>query len=87
MQCFALQISPPGWAHLPPEVYAEMVTDRGFAGEQATLGAVAAGWLIVTQAAPLMPDLPELDEGEAAGIRLALASGTPVMLSCAAVTS
>ena len=69
-----------GSVWMPPEVYSEVVSHRGFAGEQAVLDAVAAGWLKVAEAAPLEPALPELDEGEAACIRLALARGMPALL-------
>lgn len=69
-----------GRVWMPPEVRNEVVSDRGFAGAQAILNAELAGWLSVTAAAPLEPALPELDEGETACIRLALASKVPALL-------
>lgn len=65
---------------MPPEVAAEVVGDRGFAGEQAIADAIAEGWLRVTEAPPSTPELPDLDEGEAACIRMALAWKEPALL-------
>jgi predicted nucleic acid-binding protein len=64
---------------LPAQVHDEVV-GRGFPGEQAILQAQAAGWLRLTAPAPDRPELPDLDEGEAACIRLALAGGGPSLL-------
>ena len=61
-----------GTVHVPPEVLAEVASGRGFAGEAEVLKAVHAGWLKVTGPAPATPELPELDEGETACIRLGL---------------
>lgn len=61
-----------GEVWMPPEVAAEVVGDRGFPGERAIAEAFTAGWLRVTEAAPPTPELPDLDEGEAACIRIAL---------------
>jgi len=58
---------------MPPEVSADVVGDRGFAGEQAIAEATTAGWLRISEAAPPVPELPDLDEGEAACIRNAMA--------------
>lgn len=69
-----------GEVWIPPEVEAEVVGDRGFAGEQTITAALAAGWLSVAAAVPLEPVLPDLDEGEAACIRLALAAKRPALL-------
>jgi predicted nucleic acid-binding protein len=57
----------------PAEVRAEVLTGRGLPGEQAIAEAEAAGWLCLAAAAPARPDLPDLDEGEAACIRIAIA--------------
>lgn len=61
-----------GTIHMPPEVLAEVVSGRGFAGEAEVLKALDLGWLAATQMAPLEPELPDLDEGEAACIRIAI---------------
>jgi predicted nucleic acid-binding protein len=42
--------------------------------------ALEAGWLKVREPTPVTPDLPDLDEGEAACIRLALAFKGPVLV-------
>ena len=57
----------------PPEVRAEVLTGTGLPGEAAIALAESAGWLRLTGPAPVEPDLPDLDEGEAACIRIALA--------------
>ena len=62
-----------GQVSLPAEVRAEVVPGLGFAEERAVLVAESAGWLAMHGAAPLEPGLPDLDEGEAACIRIALA--------------
>ena len=69
-----------GEVWMPPEVSAEVLGDRGFAGEQAIAEAIAAGWLHISEAAPATPELPDLDEGEAACIRMALAWNEPALL-------
>jgi predicted nucleic acid-binding protein len=48
--------------------------NRGLQGEGAILAAEAAGWLRESDPPPMGPELPDLDEGEAACIRIALAS-------------
>jgi predicted nucleic acid-binding protein len=71
-----------GQVWLPAQVHDEVV-GRGFPGEQALLQAQAAGWLRLTAPVPDQsdqPELPDLDEGEAACIRLALAGGGPALL-------
>jgi predicted nucleic acid-binding protein len=57
----------------PAEVRAEVLTGQGLPGESAIALAESAGWLRLTEPAPTLPDLPDLDEGEAACIRVALA--------------
>jgi predicted nucleic acid-binding protein len=42
--------------------------------------AIAAGWLKVCGSTPSEPELPDLDEGEAACIRIAPAYGTEALL-------
>jgi len=69
-----------GTVWIPQEVRSEVVGNRGFSGEAAILEAEQTGWLRLTQPAPLMPELPDLDEGEAACIRIALAQGAPALL-------
>ena len=64
---------------VPQEVWGEVV-GRGFSEEASLHSAQAAGWLEVAQPAPLHPPLPDLDEGEAACIRLALAGQGPALL-------
>ncbi len=62
-----------GQVHIPQDVRAEVMPGLGFPEEQALRAAESAGWLVVHAAAPLQPPLPDLDEGEAACIRIALA--------------
>jgi predicted nucleic acid-binding protein len=65
-----------GVVWIPVEVKLEVVSagsSGGFAEEAAILYALAQGWLQVCGPTPLEPTLPDLDEGEAACIRLALA--------------
>lgn len=69
-----------GEVWMPPEVSAEVLGDRGFSEERALAAAVSGGWLRVSEAAPALPELPDLDEGEAACIRLALAMPVPALL-------
>jgi len=69
-----------GAVWMPPQVYAEVITSHGFDGEASIVAAIDAGWLKISSASPTQPDLPDLDEGEAACIRLALASQTPALL-------
>lgn len=65
-----------GAVWMPPEVRAEVLTGQGLPGEAAIAQAELAGWLRSTEPAPSEPGLPDLDEGEAACIRLALAHTT-----------
>jgi len=60
----------------PPEVRAEVLTGKGLPGEDTIAQAESAGWLRSTGPAPVEPALPDLDEGEAACIRVALARRT-----------
>ena len=61
-----------GTVWLPTEVLAEVLPGRGFAEETALDAALRAGWLSACDASPLEPELPDVDEGEAACIRWAL---------------
>ncbi|MFM7531388.1 MAG: DUF3368 domain-containing protein [Rubrivivax sp.] len=66
-----------GVVWMPPEVRAEVLTGQGLPGEAAIAQAELAGWLRSMEHAPSEPGLPDLDEGEAACIRLALAHTAP----------
>lgn len=69
-----------GTVHIPREVAAEVLPGLGQPGEAAIADAVDAGWLVVMPVTPAGPPLPELDEGEAACIRLAFAHPEPCLL-------
>lgn len=65
-----------GTVWMPAEVRAEVVPGKNatrFAEEASILHAEAQGWLKVAGFAPVGPRLPDLDEGEAACIKIALA--------------
>jgi len=61
-------------------VLAEVLTGRYPDTEAPIEQALAAGWLRAVAVDRSEPALPDLDEGEAASIRLALSSGKPVLL-------
>ncbi len=65
---------------IPQEVDAELMTGQGFAGKAALLQAQSDGWLRLAGPTPSSPVLPDLDEGEAACIRTALADMQPALL-------
>jgi predicted nucleic acid-binding protein len=66
---------------LIPAVVADEVITGGFPAEEARItAALEAGWLQIAGPIPAGPDLPDLDEGEAASIRLALAHPGPALL-------
>lgn len=69
-----------GVVWVPAEVRREVLSDRGLPDEQVILAALGAGWLRVGAATPVAPELPELGEGEAACIRMALAHPEPCLL-------
>lgn len=69
-----------GAVWIPQEVNAELITGQGFAGEAALLLAQSDGWLRLAGPTPSTPALPDLDEGEAACIRTALADAQPALL-------
>ncbi|ESQ15647.1 MAG: DUF3368 domain-containing protein [Thiohalocapsa sp. PB-PSB1] len=69
-----------GTVWIPSEVRAEVLPGRGLADEAAIAAAGAKGWLRQTEPSPAEPALPDLDEGEAACIRIALAHAGPSLL-------
>lgn len=73
-----------GKVWMPPEVHAEVVSGGGtggrFAEESAILDAQRLGWLDITGPTPTGPTLPDLDEGESACIRVALAQSRSALL-------
>ena len=72
-----------GTVWMPAEVRAEVVSAvgaRGFAEETSILHAQSQGWLQVAGPTPADPALPDLDEGESACIRIALAQPQAALL-------
>jgi predicted nucleic acid-binding protein len=77
-----------GVVWVPREVRNEVLSGRALPDERAILAAFDKGGLQVCEDAPdfpfafplTAPELPDLDEGEAACIRIALASPTPTLL-------
>lgn len=70
-----------GEVWMPAEVRQEVLPGSGLPDEAGILAAENAGWLRVCALTPLMPDLPDLDEGESACIRIALAhAGSSLLL-------
>lgn len=65
---------------MPVEVRDEVLAKRELADAVAIASAIDAGWLKVCPPAPGFPALPELDEGESACIRIALANGGQALL-------
>lgn len=66
--------------YMPIEVRNEVLAGRSSPDHIAILAAEASGWLQTLQPTPTIPELPELDEGEAACIRLALAQKKATLL-------
>lgn len=70
-----------GTVWMPVEIQREVLSSLGGSDEQAIMSAQAAGILRIWPAdSPLQPDLPELDEGESACIRLALAHAQAALI-------
>lgn len=70
-----------GAVWMPMEVRSEVLSGIGNSDEQEILAADQAGVLkLWPQATPTTPDLPDLDEGEAACIRLGLGCGSRALL-------
>jgi predicted nucleic acid-binding protein len=69
-----------GTVLLPATVADEVLTGRFTDQEARITAAVEAGWLAITPDPQQGPELPDLDEGEAASIRLALSRPGPVLL-------
>jgi len=69
-----------GEVWVPDEVRVEVLPGLGLPDELALQSAFDQGVLRVADVTPITPTLPELDEGEAACIRLALASSVPALL-------
>jgi predicted nucleic acid-binding protein len=65
---------------VPEVVLAEVLSGHFPASEAPIQAAMCPSWLRVTSAGGSKPTLPDRDEGEAASIRLALASGPDVLL-------
>ena len=69
-----------GRVWMPPEVGAEVLPGCDLPGERAIAQALDSGWLQISDPAPALPELPDLDQGEAACIRIALARQEPALL-------
>lgn len=72
-----------GTVWIPPEVRAEVVSAQGgrsFAEEALILHALGQGWLQVADPSATDHALPDLDEGESACIRIALAQPQAALL-------
>ena len=69
-----------GEVWMPIEVRREALTDKESPEEASIRLAEAEGWLKTCGASPDLPELPELDEGEASCIRFALTQEIPALL-------
>ncbi len=69
-----------GVVTVPDEVRLEVLANKGSPDEESIAAALASGRLKACGPAPAGPALPELDEGEAACIRIALANNGPALL-------
>jgi predicted nucleic acid-binding protein len=64
-----------GAVGLPREVEREVLSGWGAPREAAIRQALRDGWLYLVEPTPALPELPDMDEGEAACIRIGLALG------------
>lgn len=76
-----------GWLHalfgqiaVPPIVRSEILECGEWPGQNSLRQAFAVGWLVVAESGADTPELPDLDEGEAACIRCALHHGGPALI-------
>lgn len=69
-----------GVVSMPVEVRDEVLGHRRFPEEEIISAAIEATWLNVCAPVPGILNLPELDEGEAACIQIALQHSGPVLL-------
>jgi predicted nucleic acid-binding protein len=69
-----------GTVWLPQAVRDEVLSGQALPGEADIAAAMSAGWLRVHPSTPTTPELPDLDEGEAACIRIALSEPGPMLL-------
>ena len=69
-----------GRVAIPETVRAEVLDCGAWPGQAAIRNALEEGWLFVLSPSPDVPRLPDLDEGEAECIRLALANAGPVLI-------
>jgi predicted nucleic acid-binding protein len=69
-----------GQVMVSEEVMAEVLSGGYPAREEPIQAAIASGWLRAVAVDSSEPALPDLDEGEAASIRLALVSGPQTLL-------
>jgi predicted nucleic acid-binding protein len=69
-----------GVVWLPPAVHDEVLPDLGYEDERLIRAGLDGGWLKVHTAVPTAPALPDLDAGEAACIRIALAQTEPCLV-------
>lgn len=65
---------------LPETVRAEILDCGEWPGQDALRRGIEANWLVVRRDDGGTPELPELDEGEAACIRIALRHGGPALI-------
>lgn len=61
-----------GQVWMPAEVRQEVLAGDASQDREAIVAAERAGWIAVCEATPTLPELPELDEGESACIRIAV---------------
>lgn len=69
-----------GEVWMPVEVRHEVLTDKDFPEEASIRFAEAEGWLKTWGPSPDLPELTDLDEGEASCIRIALMQESPALL-------